>query len=252
MEHDGASAVTNIPLTGTFTPGTAEQANVFPNSLPGKGVLVSSETEIDFGADINSQSAISVSLVNVGDSDITLEDIRLAGSENGLSILNTGCEDGAVLSATEACALTVSWAPTKEGAVIDDVQIRHNGARGILVLPVRGTASEAVSLDSQPIILSNDGKQNSSSGASSNRPMLDGYVVTSHSANNAIIRGPVGSRIVEDGKTTIIAGREWNVSITDEGVRLTSGRTIIVLIFDRSLNSRNQSNNLAVTTGTDS
>ena len=246
IEHDGASAVTNIPLSGTFTPGEAEQAALFPDSLPGKGVLVSSETEIDFGGDINAQSAITVSLVNVGDADLTLETIQLAGSENGLKLLTTGCEEEMVLSATEACPLTVSWSPTKIGAVIDDVQIKHNGARGILVLPVRGTASEAISMDSKPIVVQDgvrpsfgtNGGGGTGMGVAPDRPVLDGYVVTSHSSKHAIIKGPVGSRIVTDGKSTLIGGYEWGVNVVDEGVRLINGDTIVILVFDRSLNNR--------------
>jgi hypothetical protein len=247
IEHDGASAVTNIPLSGTFEPGQAEQADIFPNSQPGKGVLVSSEVEVDFGSDINAQSAITVSLVNVGDAELTLESIQLAGSENGLKLLKNGCDDDMILSPTQACPLTISWAPTRTGGVIDDVQIRHNGARGILVLPVRGVASEAISVDSKPIILTQDavggfnGGTSTSSGSNRNAgvtaPVLDGYTITSHSSNHAIIRGPIGSRIVTDGKNTLIGGFEWNVDITDIGVRLTSGVNIVLLVFDRSLSN---------------
>jgi hypothetical protein len=248
LEHDGASAVTNIPLSGTFEPGQAEQAEIFPNSQPGKGVLVSSETEIDFGSDINAQSAITVSLVNVGDADIKLQKIQLAGSENGLKLLKNGCDDGISLSPTEACPLTISWAPTRVGGVIDDIKIVHDGARGILVLPIRGTASAAISVDSKPIIITQDSitiqsnaggdqKPDLSNKETTSRPVLDGYIVTSHSNKHAIIKGPVGSRIVADGKTTLIGGYEWQVNITDIGVRLTSGVNIVLLVFDRSLSN---------------
>ena len=138
IEHDGPSKVTNIPLVGTFTPGETEEANIFPNSVPGRGMLVSSQTEIDFGSDINAQSAITVSLVNVGDSALTLDEIQLAGSENGLGVAETGCQTGQLLEPTEACPLTISWAPTKVGSVIDDVKITHDGARGVLILQRRG------------------------------------------------------------------------------------------------------------------
>lgn len=255
IEHDGASAVTNIPLTGEFNPGKAEQAEIFPNSQPGKGVLVSSETEVDFGAGINAQSAITVSLVNVGDEDLVLKAIELAGSENGLKLIKNGCRDGIVLSPTEACPLTVNWSPTKIGSVIDDVQIAHDGARGVLILPVRGTATEAVSRDSKPIIMMQDGmssqKTSGSSGTvpSRGQPVLDGYIVTSHSAKHAIIRGPIGSRIVADGKTTLIGGYEWNINIIPEGVRMTSGSTVVLLVFDRSLSpSPNNAGSPAITT----
>lgn len=243
VEHDGPSAVANIPLTGEFTPGKAEQADIFPNSQPGKGVLVSSETEVAFGSGINSQSSITVSLVNVGDEDLTLNSIELAGGENGLRLVKNGCDDGAVLSPTEACPLTINWSPTKMGAIIDDVQIRHNGARGVLILPVRGDADEAVNTNTAPIVITSQNGTSSSSSEGESRtpsrgqPVLDGYIVTSHSARHAIIKGPAGSRIVADGKTTLIGGYEWAIDIVDNGVRLKSGANIVLLVFDRSLAS---------------
>ena len=254
LEHNGSSAVTNVPLTGEFTPGAAEKADVFPDALPGRGVLVSSETEVDFGGGINAQSAITVSLVNVGDSDLVMKDILLAGSDNGLKLLKTGCRSGTVLNPTEACPLTVSWAPTKIGAVIDDIQITHDGARGILVLPIRGDASQAISVDSKPIIITQDrfdvptvssNKGNEPVLRRSSRavsvavslPVLDGYIVTSHSSKHAIIRGPVGSRLVSDGKKTLIGSVEWIVEITENGVKLINGNNAILLVFDRSLSN---------------
>jgi len=246
LEHSGSSAVSNVELKGMFSPDKAERANIFPNSLPGKGVLVSSETEVDFGSDVDAQSAITVSLVNVGDTDLTLSSIQLAGSDNGLKLLQNGCSGNMTLSPTEACPLTVSWAPTKIGAVIDDIQVRHDGARGILIVPVRGTATAAISVDSKPIFITNDsGRSVSASAEASERSSstsarsstLDGYVVTSHSSSHAIIRGPAGSRIVSDGKKAIIGGVEWNISVVDTGVRLTNGQTAVLLVFDRSLSN---------------
>lgn len=256
VEHDGPSAVMNVPLKGEFTPGAAEQAKVFPNTAPGKGVLVSSETEVDFGSNINAQSAITVSLVNVGDADMMMQDIKLAGSDNGLKLMQNGCKPGMILEPTQACPLTISWAPTKVGAVIDDIQIVHDGARGVLVLPVRGTASEAISVDSKPIVITQDsfgtrapsarsadggvsesGGLERDGGGNISPPVLDGYVVTSHSSQHAIIRGPVGSRIVTHDKTTLIGGVEWMVKITDNGVKLINGNNVILLVFDRSLSN---------------
>ena len=221
--------------------------------MPGRGVLVSSETEVNFGTGINAQSAITVSLVNVGDSDLTLKNIALAGSENGLKLLKDGCKNKTVLMPTEACGLTVSWSPTKIGSVLDDIQIRHDGARGILVLPVRGTAAEAVSSDSKPIFITQEGGQSSSASSrktssESSPPVMDGYIVTSHSAKHAIIKGPVGSRIVADGKRTLIGGMEWYVQIVNNGVKLMNGKTAVLLVFDRSLSL--SSSNVGSTTVT--
>ena len=81
------------------------------------------------------------------------------------------------------------------------------------------------------------GGSSSSSNAAPSRPVLDGYLVTSHSSDHAIIRGPVGSRIVTNGKTTLIGGVEWDVDITENGVQLKSGQSIILLVFDRSLSN---------------
>ena len=184
-----------------------------------------------------------------------MKNIQLAGSDNGLKLLQNGCTSVTELEPTEACPLTVSWAPTKVGAVIDDIQITHDGARGILVLPVRGTSSEAISVDSKPIVITQDSVNQptaiiadggealpanaaaSASVAKSSPANLDGYVVTSHSSKHAIIRGPIGSRIVADGKTTIIGGFEWNVKITYSGVQLTNANNSILLVFDRSLSN---------------
>lgn len=249
IEHDGSSAVTNVALKGTFDPGEAEQASIFPNSLPGRGVLVSSETEVDFGGGVDAQSAITVSLVNVGDTDVVLKSIQLAGSDNGLKLLQNGCKADMILSPTEACPLTVSWAPTKTGAVIDDIQIVHDGTRGILVLPVRGTAAAAISVDSKPIIITSDSAQPVARSVTAEEratpsaaPTMDGYVVTSHSSSHAIIKGPAGSRIVSDGKKTIIGGAEWDVAVVDSGVKLTNGGNVVLLVFDRSLSNAGSGN----------
>jgi hypothetical protein len=35
---------------------------------------------------------------------------------------------------------------------VDDVQIYHTGARGVLVLPLCGTATKAINKDKKPIV----------------------------------------------------------------------------------------------------
>jgi hypothetical protein len=119
----------------------------------------------------------------------------------------------------------------------------------VLVLPVRGTATEAINTNNRPIFMTQAGETSeninvevsSTSGrslsGSTSQPVLDGYVVTSHSEKHAIIRGPVGSRIVADGKKTLIGGFEWDVAIIPEGVRLISGANVVILVFDRSLSA---------------
>lgn len=153
-KHDGPSAVTSVPLMGEYTPEEMDEALIFPEAVPGRGLLVASQEEIDFGDEINRASTITVSLVNAGDTELTIRDIILAGQDNGLSISGAGCQPGQVLQPVEACPLTISWSPTSVGALLDDVQIVHSGARGVLVLPVRGEATAVVSRDQGTIMMS--------------------------------------------------------------------------------------------------
>lgn len=153
VEHDGPTGVTSITLDGKYEPTTASAAEVFPEAVPGKGLMISTAEEVDFGSGITNNSSITVSLVNVGDQRLTIQDIRMANNENGISIARSGCRAGVVLDPVEACPLTLNWSPTREGAIVDDVQVRHNGARGILVLPVRGAAAKAINKDSKAIVL---------------------------------------------------------------------------------------------------
>lgn len=156
VEHDGPTGVTSVKLDGKYEPTVAQAAEVFPEAVPGKGLLISTAEQVDFGSGVTNNSAITVSLVNVGDMPLTIQDLRLANNENGVIISRTGCRAGTVLAPVEACPLTLTWSPTREGSIVDDVQVRHNGARGILVLPVRGAASKAVNKDSKAIVLNSN------------------------------------------------------------------------------------------------
>ena len=153
-KHDGPTAVTSVPLRGEYEPDDVDEALVFPSAVPGRGLLVASQTEIDFGDDITRASTITVSLVNAGDTELTIRDIIVAGQDNGLSIRGAGCQPGQVLEPIEACPLTLSWSPTSIGPLLDDIQVVHSGARGVLVLPVRGEASSVVSQDQGTIMMS--------------------------------------------------------------------------------------------------
>src|SRR5690606_38438589 len=80
-------------------------------------------------------------------------DIRMANAENGVRAEKSGCYGGLVLAPLEACPLTLTWDPVREGGIVDDLQVSHTGARGVLVLPIRGTATRAVNKDSKAIAL---------------------------------------------------------------------------------------------------
>lgn len=274
IKHDGPTALTSVSLQGEYAPGNIEEADVFPRAIPGRGLLVSSQTELDFGSNVETASTITVSLVNAGDTNITLNDIKISGSDNGLSFKENGCVNGVVLEPIEACPLTITWSPTRVGSLFDDVQVVHDGARGVLILPIRGEATSTVSQDQKAIVLSdgnaivsNDTEPVLSSGftpgddiqqqqrdaarrnrdsvgsanvAASSTATLDGYKITSFSPDRAIINGPGGSRIVFDNEEIVLGGVPWFVIIQKNGIEFLNHGKRVLLLFDRSLSSINR------------
>lgn len=259
VSHTGPTGMTTIPLEGEYNPSNSSVASLFAEAVPGKGLLVSSLSEIDFGSNIEKASAITVSLVNAGDAPLTLSAMTLSNAENGMVIERAGCTPGRVLNPIEACPMTLKWTPVRQGAVLDDVTISHTGVRGVLVLPVRGSASQAVSKDSRAISLGDmasamprlslsdldeDGGQGAVARAQQDlsgykiedvRGVLDGYSITSLATSRAIVTGPGGSRVVSDGENAVIGGVPWNVAVRQGAVQFIHGDQSIVLLFDRSL-----------------
>ena len=238
INHSGLTRVANVTLSGDYRPEDLQEASVFPDTIPGKGLLISDVTSIDFGAGIESTSSVTVTLVNAGDSPLRLRGINLAGSENGLSLSRRGCRVDLVLDPTDACPLTVSWSPSREGQVLDNVQVIHDGARGVLVLPISGEAERAVNIETQAVVRISEGEEIIETRA----PSLDGFVITSHSQRLAIISGPGGSRVVRDGEIVNLGGVSWDVAIVPTGVELRNrnGSDQVDLLFDTSLSSRNR------------
>lgn len=234
VEHTGATKVASVNLKGTYDPEDVVKAGMFPDAVPGLGLLISSQEEIDFGT-VSNEASMTVSLVNIGDSDMAIGDISLGGTENGLSVGKTGCKAGTVLEPIAACPLTITWSPSRVGAILDDVQIRHDGTRGVLVIPVRGTSSEAVNKDTKAIIVNDQGVE--AAPVVDKGQALDGFIITSHSSKKAVINGPGGSRIVSQGQELVLGGVEWTVNITKGGVEFLSGKDRVRLLFDRSLSS---------------
>lgn len=238
IRHDGATAVTSIPVEGEYKPEELKKASMFPESMPGKGLLVASEEKIEFGSGVASESSITLSLVNVGDADLEIQQINLSGAENGLTVLRKGCAPGRILAPVEACPLTLSWSPLRSGQIRDDLQIIHDGARGVLILPVTGTATQAINKDSKSII-ERDGvviRQ------VDRYQVLQGYVVSSHSLDRAIINGPGGSRVVRTGQELLLGGVRWRVNIVPTGVEMVDGKDKVQLLFDQSLSSGSRLN----------
>lgn len=279
VKHTGPAALSSVPLKGEYAPENVSSAQVFPQAVPGKGLLVSSAEDIDFGSGIETASSITVSLVNSGDADLMLRDIRISGSDNGVGFKEDGCLPGTVLEPVEACPLTVTWSPTRVGDILDDIQILHDGARGVLVLPVRGNALSTVSQDQKAIVLSEgaielDGeaperseealeagvpetqeeaaqknaarvgaKPSYAASSSANiSGALDGYKITSFSPTRAIINGPGGSRLVFDNEEVVLGGVPWMVLIQPSGIEFMHRGKRVLLLFDRSLSSINRVN----------
>lgn len=255
VEHNGPTSVASVKLEGEFKPTETQQAKAFPRAVPGKGLLVASQEKVDFGTGVATTSAITVSLVNIGDAPLSISDVSLANGDNGISISKKGCGAKTVLEPVEACPLTLTWSPVREGAVLDDVQVTHNGTRGVLVLPVRGASSAIISQDNKAVRISGMTESASLGGDnlggepermiardSSIDPasVFDGFVVTSHSGKRSIISGPGGSRIVFDGEEVVIGGFLWNVNIRGSGVEFRNGDDKVLLLFDRSLSSVNR------------
>ena len=288
-KHSGPTGITTVDITGEYNPEASEAAELFPEAVPGKGLMLSSLSEIDFGTDIDTISAITTSLVNSGDVPLQIQEISLSGSENGLEIEAAGCSEGTMLEPLDACPLTLSWGPVREGNLLDDVKIRHTGARGVLVLPVRGDAIQAVSKDSQSIVLNtspgfaldpyvnatvNERVQEQSRfegqmdepadqpEAQDSKPAaqtsankfktLDGYSITSLAGDRAIISSPRGSRVIFDREPLVIAGVTWVPKVQYSGVEFHSGEDQVLMLFDRSLSSFNTSASQSSSNGNNS
>ncbi len=278
VKHDGPTAIASVSLTGDYDPDEVEEAEVFPEAVPGRGLLIASQSEMDFGDSVTAASTMTVSLVNTGDSPLTLKEIKLAGSDNGLIVGSDGCSADLVLAPIEACPLTITWSPTRIGEVLDDVKVIHDGARGVLVLPIRGTAEAVVSQDQKAIVLSRVeptrvigsddvtsdsgyGGMNTKSGQKSSKPQtkalntssaLDGLKITSFSAKRAIVNGPGGSRLIFNNEPVMLGGVMWDVAIQNNGIEFASGDDRILLLFDRSLSSVNRVSGQSRSTSTSS
>jgi hypothetical protein len=251
LRHDGPSGSLQIPLSGEYQLTKTPKAELFPSAMPGKGLIVADLEKVDFGGAVDGAASITVTLINNGEKAVSLKQVRLAGSDNGLSLSGDDCAAGQTLEPYQGCALTINWTPRREGPVIDDVQIIHDGARGVLILPVRGKATKIVTgslpllsnvtsalpkLDGKSLDESLVGAQESDTPAmATDTASLNGYRVTSLSKDRAILAGPNGRVMVRNNVRQAIGGGYWLPRITPEGVRLSGERDKVLLIFDRTL-----------------
>jgi hypothetical protein len=249
VEHDGPTRVSSVSLKGDYQPKAVVKASIFPDAVPGAGVLVSSQEEINFDK-VTNEASMTVSLVNVGDQEMQLKDISLGSSDKGLTIASTGCHPNSVLQPIEACALTINWSPVRTGEIIEDVRIYHDGARGVLVIPIRGTADSAINKDTKAVVVSGINDPQQFIKPVEKRQALEGFVISSHSSKKAILNGPGGSRVVTQGKNVVLGGIEWQVNIVENGVEFLNGNDRVRLLFDRSLSSASRATSTSTSTST--
>lgn len=264
VKHSGPTGIASVPVKGTYEPEESTAAQIYPEAVPGRGLLVSSLDTVDFGTSVDTSASITVSLVNTGDAPMTIKGISLSSKDTGVQIASGGCKPGTTLDPIEACAMTLTWEPAREGSIVDDVQIFHDGARGVLVIPIRGTATETVNKDSKALLLGEDGsailrsipslsssdlggdaggKGAGKSGKAKRKAqvdvegILDPYTITSKAEGRAVITGPGGSRVVFDGEETVIGGVLWRVSMRQSAIEFSHEDQKVLMLFDRSLSS---------------
>ncbi|MFH1158295.1 MAG: choice-of-anchor D domain-containing protein, partial [Pseudomonadota bacterium] len=245
VQHSGKDGMTQAEIRGTLQPDIVKNAALYPEAAPDKGLLISDKEFIDFGSGIKMGSAITVTLVNSGSSDLTIGDIKLSLEDSDLSVSETGCGKGRVLKPVEACPLTVAWLPSHAGAILNSLQIVHTGTRGVLVMPVRGIADSSAGSQGADDggddawlngAMADDGSFGTSEiGAVRMKQMLGAYTVTSHSSTRAVINGPAGALVVRDGEDVVISGIKVTVTIVSTGVILSGDKDEVMLVFDRSL-----------------
>ncbi len=101
VHHSGTAKILNIPVQGEYTPADVSDVTSYPKPIAGKGLLVASSQKVAFGDAVDSESAITLTLVNGGDTDLTLKDLSLSVVTPGLAIDPAGCRTGAVIKPDE-------------------------------------------------------------------------------------------------------------------------------------------------------
>lgn len=254
VHHSGMGGMVQIEVKGTLKP--EEDKKNYAEAIPNRGLLAADKDKIDFGASIKGESAITITLVNNGGAALTFLGMTLSGIPNGLALSDDGCAPETVLQPGEACPLTITWDPLKPGPVLDSLQIMHSGSRGVLVIPVLGTADASVTVASPAVVSAPAPSSVKAAPAAVAAPkaadtgevsdekmfntpslkkMFRDYKVTSHSETRAVLNGPDGGQVVRDGEDVIINGVKCNVTVTPEGVMLSSGDDRITLDFDPTL-----------------
>lgn len=200
INHSGTSKVMNIPVEGDYKPAAVEDVSAYPEPIPGMGLLVSSATEMDFEEEVDSEVAKTVTLVNDGDADLKITGLSMSVPVAGLNVDPNGCASGTVLKPTEACALTVRWAPQRVGKLATDLRVKHNGTRGVFVLPIKGRSTaiaQGVSASGLLPSYDNGGDEigSSTGGINTDLPGSAGLTLSDIESLNAVMDGSISDVI---------------------------------------------------------
>lgn len=182
IKHSGRNKVKNVTLRGVYQASDAPTASLFPNALPGKGLLISDITEYDFGSDIAHETLLTATLINVGDAPLQFEKIEIAGGTESLEILKRGCLEEDDLAPTQACPIILKWSPEPGQQVLSDaLHINHTGTRGLLMLPIQGASDIEETEAPDNVVRRSQSDENAPSGVgmSADEPLLrrDGSVI---------------------------------------------------------------------------
>ncbi len=185
LTHNAQGRIARAKMVGK-TSNAGVKAKDQGLSLSNKKVSPVDFGDVEVGTDKSVRSAL---MVNDSHTPITLLDIEVIASENGLIRADQGCTVDMELEVGESCPVTLIWQPTKRGIISTDLIIRHSGRMGFAVIPIRGKAKgDKIIVENSKI--NKDGMQKASYGSSNvpslNMPRTDADAVLNEMSSNNI------------------------------------------------------------------
>src|SRR5882762_9542193 len=150
----GSSATFNVaftPIAAGSVTGTVSLVSNAPNSplmigLSGTGVtatflLTANPTSLSFGnVNLGSNSSLSTSLTNTGNSNVTLSSVTASGA----SFSASGVTSGTTLTPNQAVTLSVTFAPASSGSLAGSVSVVSNATNSPTTVALSGTGVQLI------------------------------------------------------------------------------------------------------------